>query len=225
MRRLAVVLVLVSLTALLACSEKQKEAARLEAQMKQQDRAGDSTAPAGAAVDSQLPLATEPVNTAPEETTLTSSGQLATPDTTMPAGVSSDTAAASAQISANVVSEPPVRAADTPLSIRETASEPAPDAGAIPEEEKTNEQPATRRPAGSGYVVQIASSPSEKESRDLVAKYIERGYQAHVTEGVVNGTTYYRVRIGTYGSMAEANQALADMHQKYSTNGFVAQVK
>lgn len=64
-----------------------------------------------------------------------------------------------------------------------------------------------------GYTVQIASSPSEKPSRDFCDKLKAEGYDAFIQTATVNGVLYYRIRVGRYPSYQEAKKALEKIQQ------------
>lgn len=73
--------------------------------------------------------------------------------------------------------------------------------------------PAPRTTFTGGYTVQIASSPSEKPSRDFCEKLKAEGYDAFIQTATVNGVLYYRIRVGRYTSYQEAKKALERIRQ------------
>jgi cell division septation protein DedD len=117
------------------------------------------------------------------------------------------------------------RVAETLQAAQSGESEPVPDAGAIPEEEKIRTMAGTQSGLAGGYVVQIASTPDRAYAQNLAATFVERGYQAYVTSAEVKGATYFRVRIGRFASLTEARQIVAQLAEKYAVSGFVAQVQ
>lgn len=205
------------------CSEKQKEAARLEAAMKM----GDTVATSGSE-QSQDTLTGLPK----DSTTLVTSGETAQ----SPTDISSDSIAAQSkpdlpQMTGGDVTEPPVDTVNRVQPDTTDTIEQVLDAGAIPDEERMRQSgqaaasDQSARTVGTGYVIQISSTPDQKEANALAAKYIRNGYHSFVTEAFIDGTTYFRVRIGRYNSMAEAEGVLTELNQKFGVSGFVTQVK
>ncbi|WP_293625336.1 SPOR domain-containing protein [Salinisphaera sp.] len=61
-----------------------------------------------------------------------------------------------------------------------------------------------------GYVVQVASFRDEA-SAEKVARELNSEFKAFYRAGEVNGTTYYRVRVGPFENEAAANAAAAQL--------------
>lgn len=76
-------------------------------------------------------------------------------------------------------------------------------------------------PTGPGYTIQVASGTNESYAKYLADKYVNRGYQAYVDEAIVNGVSVYRIRIGKYGTTAEARQVGEEIKDKYSVNYWI----
>ncbi|MBI5265806.1 MAG: SPOR domain-containing protein [candidate division Zixibacteria bacterium] len=192
---------------LASCSERQKEAARLEEKMRNQlysDSMSESRA-----------------NSSPNARTLSSSiDSLSRTDIPVVADTStiSGTPTPGDQL-------PTSASSDSSLTSMVDESAPAPDAGAIPEEE--------RRPAGGigggealgEFVVQIASTPDREVAEQMLTTYTLKGYPAFLTTAVVREITYYRVRVGRYSSADVAEGVRAELARKFGTSGFVARVK
>jgi len=204
------------------CSEKQKEAARLEAAMK----AGDTVMTSG------IEQRVDTMPGQPEDSlNLVTSGQ----DAQSPTEISSDSKTGSNADSAGTTEANSGGSSDNtqvPATADTVATpEQVPDASAIPDEERLRQSKRTElsgqsaHAAGTGYVVQISSTPDQKEADTMAARFAKYGYRAFVTEAVVDGATYFRVRIGRYDTMTEAEGALSELNQKYKVSGFVAQVK
>jgi septal ring-binding cell division protein DamX len=92
----------------------------------------------------------------------------------------------------------PTEARDTKPSIVDPAKSPA----------NAGEKPAAKTPVGSssssGYSVQVAAYGRKADADKLVATLTKRGYQARVDGSVAP----FRVRIGRYATMREADVAL-----------------
>lgn len=57
------------------------------------------------------------------------------------------------------------------------------------------------------YTLQLSSFQDKQEANAFLAQLKSAGHAAYVTEAQVSGKTYYRVRVGTYGSLEAANEA------------------
>ena len=76
--------------------------------------------------------------------------------------------------------------------------------------------PMPKRPAGSGFTVQVAACEDETYARYLVDLYTTRGYEPFVSEFSVDGQKYYRVRIGVFENSSEANSLKQELADKFS---------
>lgn len=74
----------------------------------------------------------------------------------------------------------------------------------------------------SGFSVQVSASSSYENTYRLVELYAKRGYEAYVTETVVDGETFYRVRIGAFETFEQARQLALELSDKYSANYWIA---
>ncbi len=212
------------------CSEKQKEAARLEAAMKNgdsvvvQDYA--SSTDTGSVVRGQFDSAVAEISAQAVQMT---------PQTTRDSLSNSGQMDSSTDTSRTMSSEtPPV--GSTIDSGKTASTEQVMDAGAIPQEDIPKPKPRVSAPvvtapsqpeetSAGGFVVQVASTPDAAEAANLVAKFNKNGYRAFTMTVEVDGSTYHRVRIGRYASVAEAEAALDELHEKFKVSGFVATVK
>lgn len=104
-------------------------------------------------------------------------------------------------------------AADSQLSAEEMAAEQEDLVPAMP-----------KRPAGDGFAVQVASCESEDYARHLISLYTDRGYEPYVTEISIDGQVFYRVRIGLYESVGEANRLKKEIEDKYSISVWIDMV-
>lgn len=75
--------------------------------------------------------------------------------------------------------------------------------------------------ATGGFTVQVASGTSRTYANYMAEQFIERGYNAFVTEVYFDDVTYYRVRIGNYESYDEAKLVGQDLHDKFSVNFWI----
>ncbi len=71
-------------------------------------------------------------------------------------------------------------------------------------------------PQGGGYTVQVAGCEDRDYAEHLIQQYTGRGYEPYVTTAVVEGQTYYRVRIGAFETLAEAKALKAQLADRYS---------
>jgi DedD protein len=70
--------------------------------------------------------------------------------------------------------------------------------------------------AAGRYAVQVAAYDTKREADALVKRLVARGYKARV----VGSAKPWRVRVGSYGTRADANAALGRM-KKAGLDGFV----
>lgn len=218
MRRIGLFLILMGLLLSAGCSEKQKEAARLEAQMKQQQ--DEDMAVAGKVGDTVISASELSADGVGRPTDSPTGG-------TQDMATASEPGAISDSAQTVTLGQPDTlgRVAETHQAAQSGESEPVPDAGAIPEEEKIRTMAGTQSGLEGGYVVQIASTPDRAYAQNLAATFVGRGYQAYVTSAEVRGATYFRVRIGRFATLNEARQTMAQVAGKYAVSGFVTQVQ
>ena len=81
--------------------------------------------------------------------------------------------------------------------------------------------PMPKRPAGSGFTVQVAACEDETYARYLVDLYTTRGYEPFVSDFTVEGQKYYRVRIGVFENISEANSLMLELSDKYTLTTWV----
>ena len=91
------------------------------------------------------------------------------------------------------------------------------DASAVPEGTSS----LTDAPAGEGYTVQIAACEDYEYAQYLLDQYRRRGYEPYAVKFVHEGQTFYRVRIGSFESVAEAADLKAELIDKYSIGAWV----
>jgi cell division septation protein DedD len=74
--------------------------------------------------------------------------------------------------------------------------------------------PPSSKPAGKGYVVQVAALNVRSEA-DAIAKRLEsKGYSVFVLPPSDGAPTIYRVRVGTYKTKREAESIAAKLHKE-----------
>jgi septal ring-binding cell division protein DamX len=83
---------------------------------------------------------------------------------------------------------------------------------------------ASLPPTGAGnFTVQVSSWETQAKANEEAARMTAAGYPAYVVEGNVEGDTWYRVRVGRYATMADAQAALRQMSQVAETEPWIAQ--
>lgn len=95
-----------------------------------------------------------------------------------------------------------------------------PDAQAVPTESRSIE-PLPEPPAGEGYTVQVAATKDMEYARELIDLYQQRGYEPFMTTAQVGGETYYRIRIGSFDSRADAKLLQAELVDRFSVSAWV----
>jgi cell division septation protein DedD len=193
--RLLLILILSGLVVLgsSGCSEKQKEASRMEQEVKDLEATDDSLPSVLDSAVSGQP-STDSARTSPEGGPAPSADPTAVPPEMRPAVEAAHPAVEAA------------RPAETPVSKpQEVAPKPA-----MP--------PA---PAGAGYTVQIASCESEDYARHLVQVYTKRGYEPFVATITYNNLLYYRVRVGNFKKVAEAKVLRDELTDRFSVKAWV----
>ncbi|MDE0032621.1 MAG: SPOR domain-containing protein [Deltaproteobacteria bacterium] len=63
---------------------------------------------------------------------------------------------------------------------------------------------AEEPPARTPWSVQVAASRNRATADEMAASLTKQGYRAYVTSGRLNETTFYRVRVGRFGTRQEA---------------------
>ena len=76
------------------------------------------------------------------------------------------------------------------------------------------DKPAKKKHDDSAFTLQVSSFQDKGEAESLLATVRANGYQAYLTTAEVDGKgTFYRVRVGKYGSMDAANDAKAEFEK------------
>jgi cell division protein FtsN len=66
----------------------------------------------------------------------------------------------------------------------------------------------------SGWIVQVRSTPDKSSADSLQAALAVAGFPAFVVSAEVSGETYYRVRVGRYGSRDDASLVEAELKSR-----------
>ncbi|RKX30223.1 MAG: hypothetical protein DRP46_05860 [Candidatus Zixiibacteriota bacterium] len=91
---------------------------------------------------------------------------------------------------------------------------------AAPEEEKTPSYMPEYTGTGQ-YTVQVAAGGNPEWVKYMAETFIRRGYEAFITEAIVDGETFYRLRIGSYDSFSKAKAAGMELADKYSVDYWI----
>jgi DedD protein len=85
--------------------------------------------------------------------------------------------------------------------------------------------PAPKTPettANGKFTLQLAASQSKPEADRFVARLRDKGYAPFIVEAQVPGKgTWYRVRVGSFGTKEAAQQYLQDFRRETQVEGFV----
>jgi len=71
------------------------------------------------------------------------------------------------------------------------------------------------------YTVQVAAGGNPEWVKYMAETFIRRGYEAFITEAIVDGETFYRLRIGSYDSFSKAKAAGMELADKYSVDYWI----
>ncbi|URA10228.1 SPOR domain-containing protein [Thermospira aquatica] len=77
----------------------------------------------------------------------------------------------------------------------------------------TKPSPQTTTSSGGSYTIQISAHTDLTKAQAVETQLRKSGFSPYIVESVLNEVTYYRVRVGSYGSKAEAETALAKLKQ------------
>ncbi len=79
--------------------------------------------------------------------------------------------------------------------------------------------------ANDGYSVVLHSMQSEVRARSEAADLASDGYRVLVSPRLVQGSTVWRVSVGQFPTISEAQQAAAELPSPYSTNNFIQRIQ
>lgn len=98
----------------------------------------------------------------------------------------------------------------------EAAAEPKPEKKAEKKDSAKSDKQDSEKvaeekpPEKQRWTLQLSSFQDRAEAESFLASVKSSGYQPTLTEAKVDGKTYYRVRLGTYKSIENANNAKSD---------------
>ncbi len=88
--------------------------------------------------------------------------------------------------------------------------------------EEPVEEPTSDYSGVGGYTIQVASGTNYKNVQFMLQKYLDRGYDAFVTEAYIDDELVYRLRIGNFEGYSEAKALATELEDKYSTKFWIA---
>lgn len=89
---------------------------------------------------------------------------------------------------------------------------------------QTRATAAALPPIGTGnFSVQVSSWETQAKANEEAARLTSAGFPAYVTEGDVEGERWFRVRVGRYATMAEAQAALRQLSQVAETEPWISE--
>ena len=77
-------------------------------------------------------------------------------------------------------------------------------------EDKKDKKPEEKKPR---FTLQLSSFQDKSEAQAFLDSLKSNGFSPYITEGAVDGKTFYRVRLGSYRSLEAANDAKADFEK------------
>jgi len=90
---------------------------------------------------------------------------------------------------------------------------------------KVDDKPKKKKDDGATFTLQVSSFQDKGEAEALLSTVRASGYQAYLTSAEVDGKgTFYRVRIGKYGSMDAANDAKAEFEKTAKRSALVTRL-
>jgi cell division protein FtsN len=113
---------------------------------------------------------------------------------------------------------PAINEPATPASESE-AGEPtaAPTHFAPPSPAKVVSNAVPPRPRSKPYNIQIEAVMDHTGAEQMAGRLRQLGYQATITESDIGGRTWYRVRVGPYGTEEEAREAEQKLRERYES--------
>lgn len=74
-----------------------------------------------------------------------------------------------------------------------------------------------------GYSVQVGSTTNREEAESLAKRFAAQGYEPYISDVIIKGATYYRVRIGAFESFSDAKKLGLELHKKFSVQFWVTE--
>lgn len=79
--------------------------------------------------------------------------------------------------------------------------------------------------ANDGFSIVLHSLQSEERARTQAAEHASEGYRVLVTPRTINGETVWRVSVGQFPTLEEAQGAAEDLPSPYSSNNFIQRIQ
>jgi cell division septation protein DedD len=104
-------------------------------------------------------------------------------------------------------------------------------------EEDTGTQPTTQQQdryglmgkpnqaIANGYTIVVHSLRDRQQAEQNRQQLQQAGYRALISQAQVEGTTYYRVGIGQFETVGDAQQAIGDIPERYRDNNFIKRIQ
>ncbi|MDZ7755003.1 SPOR domain-containing protein [Rhodohalobacter sp.] len=135
-----------------------------------------------------------------------------------------------------VVTDPPEEQVDTTPEETQSVVTPSEPEEETEVTEEESVQPEPEQPvyglmgdlvdeANDGYSVVLHSMQSEVRARSEAADLASEGYRVLVSPRLVDGSTVWRVSVGQFPTIPEAQQAAAELPSPYSTNNFIQRIQ
>ncbi len=97
----------------------------------------------------------------------------------------------------------------TPASKPQTTTQTTPTPTTKPATQTTSPSKTT-----GSYTIQVSAHTDLEKAQAVEAQLRKAGFSPYIVESVLNDVTYYRVRVGSYGSKADAEAALSRLKQQ-----------
>lgn len=114
---------------------------------------------------------------------------------------------------------PPAAAPTDPAAAPQPAPEPAPPAPAPQPPPDEPPAPAAEQHQSGDWSVQVGAANDREESERIASKF--QRFKPRIVTAVVQGKTWHRVRVGAFGTKAEAEKFLKDLSRETGAKGFV----
>ena len=76
-----------------------------------------------------------------------------------------------------------------------------------------------------GYTIVVHSLRDQQQAEQNRQQLQEAGYRALISQAQVEGSTYYRVGIGQFETVSDAQQAIGDIPKRYRDNNFIKRIQ
>lgn len=110
----------------------------------------------------------------------------------------------------------PAETADTGTDEGEDESAPAAAPAEQPRHKAAAVSPGTPRAASGPYSVQIDAMMDRAGAQQMAQKIRAKGFEPYIVPTLVDGKTWYRLRVGHYATPEQAQAAQAKLHQEFN---------